>query len=134
MPAVQISQCSFLNHQTLRTQFPAVGATLAIDYSNAVTGEQVQPSGTLRISAPTTYGHHRLLPLLPLFRAKYPLIKLEVHMQSQRRLPRREFRPGYTLSLSTGLDGDRTVSRGRCSGRRCKSCLPRARRYATDTR
>jgi DNA-binding transcriptional LysR family regulator len=83
MPAVQISQCSFLNHQTLRTQFPAVGATPAIDYSNAVTGEQVQPSGTLRISAPTTYGHHRLLPLLPLFRAKYPLIKLEVHISNR---------------------------------------------------
>src|SRR6266403_2290300 len=83
MPAVQISQYSFLNHQTLRTQFPAVGATPAIDYSNAVTGEQVQPSGTLRISAPTTYGHHRLLPLLPLFRAKYPLIKLEVHISNR---------------------------------------------------
>jgi molybdenum-dependent DNA-binding transcriptional regulator ModE len=36
-----------------------------IEAERKVTGEQVQPSGTLRISAPTTYGHYRLLPLLP---------------------------------------------------------------------
>src|SRR3984893_19204935 len=51
-----------------------------VEAERKVTGEQVQPSGTLRISAPTTYGHHRLLPLLPLFREKYPLIKLEAHI------------------------------------------------------
>ncbi len=54
-----------------------------VEAERKVTGEQVQPSGTLRISAPTTYGHHRLLPLLPLFRAKYPLIKLEVHISNR---------------------------------------------------
>jgi DNA-binding transcriptional LysR family regulator len=43
----------------------------------------VQPSGTIRISAPTTYAHFRLLPLLPRFRAKYPLIKLEVHVSNR---------------------------------------------------
>ncbi|MGB3430435.1 LysR family transcriptional regulator [Achromobacter sp.] len=48
-----------------------------------VTGEQVQPSGTIRISAPTTYGHHRLLPLLPAFRELYPLIKVEVHVSNR---------------------------------------------------
>ena len=48
-----------------------------------VTGEQVQPSGTIRISAPTTHAHFRLLPLLPRFRAKYPLIKLEVHVSNR---------------------------------------------------
>jgi DNA-binding transcriptional LysR family regulator len=54
-----------------------------VEAERKVTGEQVQPSGTLRISAPTTYGHHRLLPLLPVFRAKYPLIKLEVHISNR---------------------------------------------------
>jgi DNA-binding transcriptional LysR family regulator len=54
-----------------------------IEAERKVTGEQIQPSGTLRISAPTTYGHHRLLPLLPLFRAKHPLIKLEVHISNR---------------------------------------------------
>jgi len=54
-----------------------------IEAERKATGEQIQPSGTLRISAPTTYGHHRLLPLLPLFRAKYPQIKLEVHISNR---------------------------------------------------
>lgn len=54
-----------------------------VDAERKVTGEQVQPAGTLRISAPTTYGHHRLLPLLPAFRAKYPLIKVEVHISNR---------------------------------------------------
>jgi len=48
-----------------------------------VTGEQVQPSGVIRISAPTTYGHYRLLPLLPAFRAKYPLVKIEAHISNR---------------------------------------------------
>ncbi|MFJ1254233.1 LysR substrate-binding domain-containing protein [Cupriavidus sp. CuC1] len=54
-----------------------------VEAERKVTGEQVQPSGTIRISAPTTYGHHRLLPLLPAFRAKYPLIKVEAHISNR---------------------------------------------------
>jgi DNA-binding transcriptional LysR family regulator len=48
-----------------------------------VTGGQAQPSGTIRISAPTTYGHHRLLPMLPAFRELYPLIKVEAHISNR---------------------------------------------------
>jgi DNA-binding transcriptional LysR family regulator len=54
-----------------------------IEAERKVTGEQVQPSGTIRISAPTTYGHFRLLPLLPAFRAKYPLIRIEAHISNR---------------------------------------------------
>jgi DNA-binding transcriptional LysR family regulator len=54
-----------------------------VEAERKVTGEQVQPSGTIRISAPTTYGHHRLLPLLPAFRAKHPLIKVEAHISNR---------------------------------------------------
>ena len=54
-----------------------------VEAERKVSGEQMQPSGTLRISAPTTYAHHRLLPLLPLFSAKYPLIKLEVNVSNR---------------------------------------------------
>ncbi|PTU30884.1 LysR family transcriptional regulator [Stenotrophobium rhamnosiphilum] len=57
--------------------------TQLVDAERKVTGEQVQPSGTLRISVPTTYGHHRLLPILPAFRASYPLIKVEVHISNR---------------------------------------------------
>ncbi|MEV8470753.1 LysR family transcriptional regulator [Ralstonia sp. UNC404CL21Col] len=51
-----------------------------IEAERKVTGEQVQPSGTLRISAPTTYGHYRLLPLLPALREAFPLLKFELHI------------------------------------------------------
>lgn len=54
-----------------------------VEAERQVTGDQVQPAGTLRISAPTTYAHHRLLPLLPAFRAKYPLIKIQVHISNR---------------------------------------------------
>ena len=54
-----------------------------VEAERQVSGEQVQPAGALRISAPTTYAHHRLLPLLPAFRAKYPLIKIEVHISNR---------------------------------------------------
>jgi DNA-binding transcriptional LysR family regulator len=55
-----------------------------IQAERKVTGEQVQPSGTIRISAHTMYAHYRLLPLLPLFRAKHPLIKVDVHVSNRR--------------------------------------------------
>jgi DNA-binding transcriptional LysR family regulator len=51
-----------------------------VDAERKISGEQEQPSGTIRISVPTTYGHYRLLPLLPAFRAAYPLIKLSLHV------------------------------------------------------
>jgi len=54
-----------------------------IEAERKVTGEQAQPSGTIRISAPTCYGNFRLLPLLPAFRAKYPLIKVEAHISNR---------------------------------------------------
>jgi DNA-binding transcriptional LysR family regulator len=36
--------------------------------------------GQVRISAPTTFGHHRLLPFLASFRERYPHIALDVHI------------------------------------------------------
>jgi DNA-binding transcriptional LysR family regulator len=54
-----------------------------VEAERKITGEQAQPSGTIRISTPTTYGHHRLLPLLPQFRARYPLIRLEAHISNR---------------------------------------------------
>ncbi|MFZ3206673.1 MAG: LysR family transcriptional regulator, partial [Pseudomonas sp.] len=43
-------------------------------------GQQQAPSGTLRISIPTTYGHHRILPLLPEFRRHYPQVRVDIHL------------------------------------------------------
>lgn len=78
-----------------------------VDAERKVTGEQVQPAGTLRISAPTTYGHHRLLPLLPAFRAKYPLIKLEVHI-SNRNIDLHD--ENYDLAIRVRTQPDSTMT------------------------
>ncbi|NWD70296.1 LysR family transcriptional regulator [Pseudomonas gingeri] len=48
-----------------------------------VMGKQQEPSGTLRISIPTPYAHHRILPLLPAFHARYPAVKVEVHISNR---------------------------------------------------
>jgi DNA-binding transcriptional LysR family regulator len=49
----------------------------------AVTGQQGEPSGTLRISAPTTYAHPRLFKLLPSFMAAFPNIKVDISVSSR---------------------------------------------------
>ncbi|MBK5354047.1 LysR family transcriptional regulator [Pseudomonas sp. TH41] len=54
-----------------------------IEAQREVMGQQQQPSGTLRISIPTTYAHHRILPLLPEFRARFPSVKVESHISNR---------------------------------------------------
>lgn len=49
----------------------------------ALTGQQAEPAGLIRISAPTTFGHSVLLPLLPSFRARYPKVRLEVQVSNR---------------------------------------------------
>ena len=77
-----------------------------IEAERTVTGEQVQPSGTIRISAHTMYAHYRLLPLLPLFRARHPLIKLDVHV-SNRRIDLRE--ENFDLAIRVNPQPDSTM-------------------------
>lgn len=54
-----------------------------LEAEREVTGGQIAPAGSLRISVPTPYGHYRLLPLLPRFRALYPDVKVEVHLSNR---------------------------------------------------
>lgn len=54
-----------------------------VEAQREVMGQQQEPSGTLRISIPTTYAHHRILPLLPAFRARFPAVKVEVHISNR---------------------------------------------------
>lgn len=76
---------------------------------NALTGHQVIPSGIVRISVPTTYGHCRLLPLLPKFRARYPKITVEINI-SNRNIDFVE--EGYDLAIRLGTPQDsRLVAR-----------------------
>ena len=53
------------------------------DAERQITGGQAQPAGALRISAPTPYAHHRLLPLVPQFRARYPEVTLDLHVSNR---------------------------------------------------
>lgn len=41
------------------------------------------PRGRVRISAPTTYGHSRLLPLLAPFREQHAAVEVEVHLANR---------------------------------------------------
>ncbi|CAI8774652.1 LysR family transcriptional regulator, glycine cleavage system transcriptional activator [Pseudomonas sp. IT-347P] len=54
--------------------------TQLVEAQQEVMGAQTSPSGQLRISLPTTYGHHRILPLLPTFRALYPDVSVDIHL------------------------------------------------------
>ncbi len=54
-----------------------------IEAESEVTGLQENPSGTIRLSLPTTYGHYRILPLMTEFRLQYPKIKLELHITNR---------------------------------------------------
>lgn len=48
-----------------------------------VTGQQLTPSGTIRISLPTPYGHYRVLPLLPRFRQRFPQVQVEANLSNR---------------------------------------------------
>jgi DNA-binding transcriptional LysR family regulator len=48
-----------------------------------LTGKQTEPAGLLRISAPTTFGHYLLLPLLPAFRKRHPQVQVEVQVSNR---------------------------------------------------
>ncbi len=54
-----------------------------IEAEREAMGKQSQAAGTLRLSLPTTYGHHRILPLLPLFRARHPDVKVDIHLSNR---------------------------------------------------
>jgi DNA-binding transcriptional LysR family regulator len=48
-----------------------------------IAGQQTEAIGTLRITAPTTYAHYRLLPLLPRFLAAHPALQVEVNVSNR---------------------------------------------------
>ncbi|WP_081075367.1 LysR family transcriptional regulator [Burkholderia anthina] len=54
-----------------------------VDAEREVTGQQTTPAGVLRVSMPTPYGHYRVLPLLPLFRERYPDVRVDAHLSNR---------------------------------------------------
>jgi DNA-binding transcriptional LysR family regulator len=64
------------------------------------------PEGRVRISVPTTYGHHRLLPSLGAFRERHPGVRIEVNISNQNI----DFvRDGFDLAIRMGAIADGTL-------------------------
>jgi DNA-binding transcriptional LysR family regulator len=68
-----------------RAYFEQCRQALALmrDAESQLTGEQQAPSGLLRMSVASPYGHYRVLPLLPRFRARYPNVQFEIHLSNR---------------------------------------------------
>lgn len=54
-----------------------------VEAGRELAGRQVEAAGVIRISAPTTFGHAVLLPLLPAFRKRYPKVSVEVQVSNR---------------------------------------------------
>lgn len=54
-----------------------------VEAGREVAGQQLAPSGLVRVSLPTSYGHHRVLPLLPAFSRTYPEIELDLQLTNR---------------------------------------------------
>lgn len=54
-----------------------------VEAERELTGRQAEAAGLIRVSAPTTFGHAVLLPLLPAFRKRYPKVSVEVHVSNR---------------------------------------------------
>lgn len=51
-----------------------------VEAERELSGRQLRPAGTVRISLPTPLGHLRILPLLPEFRSLHPDVTLDIHL------------------------------------------------------
>lgn len=69
------------------------------------TEKQEVPAGMLRISVPTSYGHHRVLPLIAGFRQRYPAVQVDIHV-SNRNIDFAE--EGYDLAIRAREPADST--------------------------
>jgi DNA-binding transcriptional LysR family regulator len=54
-----------------------------IDVEQRLKNNSIQPSGTIRMSLPTSFGHIRVLPILPSFQQLYPEIKLDIQLTNK---------------------------------------------------
>ena len=73
------------------------------DAEKSITGKQTEPRGLLRISAPSTYAHYRLLPRLADFKSRYPLIELDINI-ANRNIDFVE--DGYDVAIRLGTPPD----------------------------
>ncbi|AKU94693.1 Transcriptional regulator, LysR family [Labilithrix luteola] len=64
------------------------------------------PQGHVRISVPTTFGHHRLMPWLGAFRERYPEIRVDVNVSN---LNIDFVRDGYDMAIRMGKVTDASL-------------------------
>lgn len=57
--------------------------TLIDEAERELTRRQQEPRGLVRLSAPTTYGHSRILPAVARFRAAHPQVAVEVDISNR---------------------------------------------------
>ncbi|WP_299003272.1 LysR family transcriptional regulator [uncultured Shewanella sp.] len=71
--------------QAGQTYYEGVSQSLALanDARDAVTQQQTQPKGHLRINAPMAFGRLHLAPLIPQFLKVHPLISIEMIMDDK---------------------------------------------------
>ena len=57
--------------------------TLLSEAEREASGQQLRPSGVVRLSLPTSYGHVRVLPLMPAFSQRYPDISVDLQLTNR---------------------------------------------------
>lgn len=87
-------QTRLLNRTTRRVNITEAGITYfercqqvlidIEDMENSLGTLHQQPSGTLRISAPMSFGMHHLSKVLVDFQKKYPLVKVDLHLTDKK--------------------------------------------------
>lgn len=91
---IQITEAGRFYYQSCRT------ALATLEEAELQLGVvEDEPSGLVRISVPTTYGHHRFLPMLSGFRRLYPRIEIDVEISNQ---PINFVREGFDLAIRMG--------------------------------
>lgn len=80
--------------------------SLLSDGERALSDGDETAEGLVRISAPTSYGHYRLLPALATFAERYPKVRVDVNL-SNRNVDL--IKEGFDLAIRRGLLRDKTL-------------------------
>ncbi len=59
------------------------GLSQLVEAEREVMGKQQDVAGRLKISIPTTYGHHRVLPVLAEFAQRHPKVQVDIHLSNR---------------------------------------------------
>ncbi|ACY18784.1 LysR family transcriptional regulator [Haliangium ochraceum] len=75
---IQATEAGRTYYETCRSVLKALDAV-----EMELPGGADEPSGDVRVSVPTTYGHHRFLPLLAEFRRRHPRVFVDVQVDNR---------------------------------------------------